>query len=206
MSLPKSSTGRSGYNPSQPRVPKGNGDDSGEWTAAVNSSSGTAARASETHQKRVARFKQLRQVGPKDPDVGYYNYGTPINGAAQYALPEAIEVIEEVAKRWRDETGKPPFGVGNISKKTGEPYDGHTNHGDGIGIDIRPVRKDGKQVGGTNYETDPAYDREATQRLVYIFLKTGRVEKILFNDPKIKGVERSTESHNNHLHVRMKLP
>lgn len=190
----------------QPRVPKGHGDDSGEWTEAANSSSGTASDATEAHQQRVARFKQLRQLRPGDSSAGYYNYGTPIDGEAQWALPEAIEVIEEVAKRWRDETGRPPFGVGNISKKTGEPYDGHTNHGDGVGIDIRPVRKDGKQVGGTNYKADPAYDREATQRLVYMLLKTGRVEKILFNDSKVKGVEPSDDTHDIHLHVRIKLP
>lgn len=205
MSISKSSTGRSGYNPLQPRVPKGNGDDSGEWTAAANGRAGTASDATEGHRQRVARFKQLRQLRPDDSSAGYYNYGTPINGEAQWALPEAIEVIEEVAKRWRDETGKPPFGVGNISKKTGEPYDKHTDHGDGIGIDIRPVRKDGKQVGGTDYRTSPAYDREATQRLVYMLLKTGRVEKIYFNDDKIKGVE-PWRDHNDHLHIKVKLP
>lgn len=203
MSLPKGTTGRSGYNPLEPRVPKGSGDESGEWTVAANSSPGTAARAPETHQQRVARFKQLRQVGPKDPDAGYYNYGKPIHGAAQYALPEVIQVIEEVAEEWH-KAGKPPFGVGNISLKTGEPYDRHQGHGDGIGVDIRPVRKDGKQVGNTTFD-DPAYDREATQRLVYMFLRTGRVEKIFFNDPKMKGVER-LDGHNDHLHVKMKLP
>ncbi|MBX7198717.1 MAG: hypothetical protein K1X51_05025 [Rhodospirillaceae bacterium] len=205
MSLPKGTTVRSGYNPLQPRVPKGHGDDSGEWTEAANGSSGTASDVTEAHQRRVARFKQLRQLRPGDSSAGYYNYGTPIEGEAQWALPEAIEVIEDVAKRWRDETGKPPFGVGNISLKTGKPYDRHKEHGDGVGIDIRPVRKDGKQVGGTNYDTNPAYDREATQRLVYMFLKTGRVEKICFNDPKVKGVERCRD-HDDHLHVRIKLP
>jgi penicillin-insensitive murein endopeptidase len=200
MSLPKGTTGRSGYNPLQPRVPKGKGDDSGEWTAAANSNSGTAARAPETHQQRVARFKQLRQDAP---NAGYYNWGTPTHGVAQHALSETIEGIEEVAKQWH-EAGKPPFGVGNISLKTGEPYDKHKGHGDGIGVDIRPVRKDGKQVGDTTFN-DPAYDREATQRLVYMFLKTGRVEKIFFNDPKISGVV-PLEGHDNHLHVKMKLP
>ncbi len=204
MSLSKGTTGRGGYNPSQPRVPKGNGDESGEWTEAANSIPSTASDADEKHQQRVARFKQLRQLGPKDPDVGYYNYGKPIHGAAQYALPEAIAVIEKVAKEWHD-AGKLPFGVGNISLITGEPYDRHEGHGDGVGIDIRPVRKDGKQVGGTNYETNPAYDREATQRLVYMFLKTGLVEKIYFNDPKIKGVQ-PLKDHSDHLHIKLKLP
>ncbi|MHB1205001.1 MAG: hypothetical protein ACYCZX_05505 [Rhodospirillaceae bacterium] len=205
MSLPKSTTGRSGYNPLQPRIPKGNGDESGEWAEAANNSSGIASDSTEGHRQRVARFKQLRQLRPDDSSVGYYNYGTPIHGEAQWALPETLPVIEDVAKQWHD-AGKPPFGVGNISLKTGEPYDRHKDHGDGIGIDIRPVRKDGKQVGGTNYKTDPAYDREATQRLVYMFLKTGRVEKILFNDPRIKGVEPSDDTHDVHLHIRIKLP
>lgn len=201
MSVSKGSAGR-GYNPLQPRVPKGNGDESGEWTEAANSGAGAASDADEKHQQRVARFKQLPQ---NVRGAGYYNYGKPINGAAQWALPETIQVIEEVAKRWRDETGKPPFGVGNISLETGKPYDGHKDHGDGVGVDIRPVRKDGKQVGGTDYRTNPAYDREATQRLVYMLLRTGLVEKIHFNDAKVKGVEPWPD-HYDHLHVRMKMP
>ena len=150
MSLPKSTTGRTGYNPSQPRVPKGNGDESGEWTEAANDGQGSAVGATDKHQQRVARFNQLRQLRPDDPDAGYYNWGTPVDGAAQWALPETIEVIEKVAKQWHD-AGKPPFGVGNISLKTGKAYDKHTEHGDGTGIDIRPVRKDGKQVSNTTY-------------------------------------------------------
>jgi hypothetical protein len=99
---------------SEPRVPKGSGRESGQWTADERA---------EGHQRFVGRFKQLRQ---DLPDAGYYNWGTPIHG-------------------------------------------------------------------------------EATQRLIYLFLGTGRVEKIYFNDDKIKGAE-PWPGHDNHFHVRLKLP
>lgn len=43
------------------------------------------------------------------------------------------------------------------------------------------------------------------QRLVHMFLKTGLVEKIYFNDPKIKGVQ-PLKRHSDHLHIKLKLP
>ena len=69
-------------------------------------------------------------------------------------------------------------------------------------MDIRPLRKDGKNLGVT--DKDPAYDREATQKLVDTFTATGGVEEIYFNDPLIKGVTPDPKGiHDNHLHVRV---
>lgn len=197
MNESKGSTGRSGHDVSdEPRVPKGNGDKSGRWMAAA---------------QRLGLIGKFRQFPQDVRDKGNFIYGTPKYGLAQYALPETISVIQGVAKRWHD-NGEIPFGVGNMSLLDGRPYDNHTDHGEGLSVDIRPVRKDGRQV-ATSYK-DPGYDREATQRLVDELRSSGRVEQILFNDPAIKGVTPwdqdkkpgEYKSHDWHLHVKMKRP
>jgi len=132
---------------------------------------------------------------------GFYNYGTPLNGEAQFGVPAAMYVIGAAGKSW-DTAGRAPFGVGNMSQSDGSAYGPHgKDHMTGVGIDIRPVRNDGKQVGNTKYD-DPSYDREATQALVDELLETGGVKTIFFNDPKIKGVTYQ-DGHNDHLHVRV---
>lgn len=197
MSDFKGNTGRRGHDVSnQPRVPKGNGDKSGEWMAAAE------------RLRRVGKFEQFSQ---DVRDKGNFIYGTPKYGIAQYALPETLRAFEAVAKRWHDD-GEIPFGVGNMSLLDGRPYDGHKDHGEGLSVDIRPVRNDRRQM-PTSYK-DAGYDREATQRLVNELLSTGRVEQILFNDPTIEGVTpwdrdkgpRDYKPHDWHLHVKMKRP
>jgi hypothetical protein len=88
-----------------------------------------------------------------------------------------------------------------MSLADGSAYDKHKPAGDhttGTGIDIRPIRKDGRDLPIT-YE-QPGYDREATQQLVDTLLATGGVKRIFFNDPQIKGVS-PWKGHDNHLHV-----
>ena len=92
-----------------------------------------------------------------------------------------------------------------MSKEHGGPFDNHSatgGHSDGSAVDVRPIRKDGQQ-GKVTWQS-PDYDREATQRLVDGLRSTGKVERILFNDPNIRGVTPSDEKHDNHLHVQFK--
>lgn len=197
MSELKGSTSRHGHDVSnQPRVPKGNGDKSGQWMAAAE------------RLRQIGKFEQFSQ---EVRDKGHFIYGTPRYGIAQYARSETIRELQKVSEMWRNR-GEIPFGVGNMSLLDGRPYDGHTDHGEGLAVDIRPVRKDTRQM-PTSYK-DAAYDREATQRLVNELLKTGRVEQVLFNDPTIGGVTpwdknkgpRDYKPHDWHLHVKMRRP
>lgn len=147
---------------------------------------------------------------PQDIPDEFRVHGNPGGGVNQYGVPAAPYVVAEVASRWTGE-GRTPFSVGDLSNAQVTPYKGHSENGDhalrGTGIDIRPIRKDGKNLGVT-YQ-DPAYDREATQALVDAFKATGGVETIFFNDPEIKGVvpDRLPPGkgpiHHNHLHVRV---
>lgn len=93
-----------------------------------------------------------------------------------------------------------PFGVGNISLPGGGYFKGHSEHRDGLDIDVRPARTDGAQAPVT-YK-DPHYDRAATQRLIDAFRATGQVGAIYFNDPEVRGVQPSKD-HDNHFHVKL---
>ena len=130
---------------------------------------------------------------------GYYTYGTPENGAGQYAHPKMMTFLMMVAHRWCAVDDR-KFGVGNISLAGGVPYPGHGSHKTGLEVDIRPMHKGWTRVGVTC--TSAAYDREATERLVDVMWNTGMVKAILFNDSKIPRV-RTFPGHNNHLHVTL---
>lgn len=137
-------------------------------------------------------------------------HGKPGGGVNQYGVPATSYVVGEAASRWAAE-GRTPFSVGDLSNAQVAPYEGHSKTGDhatkGTGIDIRPIRTDGKNL-SVNYQ-DPAYDREATQALVDTLKATGGVETIFFNDPQISGVvpdklkSGQDPIHHNHLHVRV---
>lgn len=136
------------------------------------------------------------------PNSGFYNYGTPPNGEAQFGVPAAMYVIGAAGHAW-NAAGRAPFGVGNMSKADLSAYDERnptSDHSKGTGIDIRPMRTDGKQI-GIRYD-EPGYDRQATQALVNELLATGGVKSIFFNDPEIKGATYQ-KNHDNHLHVRV---
>jgi hypothetical protein len=139
---------------------------------------------------------------PQDVPNDYRIYGTPLHGQAQYGVPAAMEVIGAASHAWK-ETGHAPFNVGNMSKSDLSPYDRRSeksDHSKGTGVDIRPMRTDGRNLGISFRE--PGYDRAATQKLVDELRATGGVELIYFNDPEISGVTYQ-DRHDDHLHVRV---
>jgi len=147
------------------------------------------------------REQGLVQLPQNPPDSGFYSYyGTPGNGEAQYGQAPAMWLIGETGARLRA-AGALPMGVGDLSLQDGSQYGRHgTYHQNGLAFDARPVRQDGKSL-PTNIN-DPAYDRQATQRMVDTLRATGGVDKIFFNDPEIKGVA-PWKGHDNHLHGRV---
>jgi penicillin-insensitive murein DD-endopeptidase len=147
---------------------------------------------------------------PQDIPDEFRVHGNPGGGVNQYGVPAASYVAGEASSRWTAE-GRTPFSIGDLSNAGVTPYKGHSKTGDhatkGTGMDIRPLRKDGKNLPVTFQ--DPAYDREATQALVDTFKATAGVDAIYFNDPQIKGVTADVLKpgqepiHHNHLHVRV---
>lgn len=138
---------------------------------------------------------------PQAPEeAGYYVYGTPIRGAAQYAHPKMMTLLMVVEREWAL-IDRRKFGVGNISV-AGGVYFGHDSHRTGLEVDVRPLRKDGRHD-PVSY-LSPDYDREATTVLVTLFRTCAPgVPVIFFNDTRIPGT-RPLDKHNDHFHIQFR--
>jgi penicillin-insensitive murein DD-endopeptidase len=137
---------------------------------------------------------------PQAPeDAGYYVYGDPGAGVNQYVHPQMLSLILAVEREWQAiETRK--FGIGDISSAGGPKMWGHDSHRRGVEVDIRPLRKDGKQIGCVYY--DDAYDRAGTEKLIKLFRACSASPLLVFfNDIKIPGV-RPLAKHDNHFHLQ----
>lgn len=138
---------------------------------------------------------------PQAPeDGGYYNYGTPADGAGQYCHPNLLNLIFMVGFKWAEIDDR-RFGVGNVSLAEGPKFDPHDGHKTGLQVDVRALRKDGKNLAVTY--RDVAYDREGTAKLLDCFFSTGLVAGILFNDLSIPRVKYAA-THDNHFHVAVR--
>jgi len=160
---------------------------------------------------------------PQNPEKGeagsgYFTYGRMPKAMPgtkadfQHGEPHTMRVIGAVVNSLAKGNEYTPVGIGNISLAGGRRSKDHRGHVNGLEIDLRPARNDGREGpnDGLTYR-DAAYDRAATRRLIKAFQDTGQAEYILFNDPELiddpelKGfVRRSTTDHDNHLHVRVK--
>lgn len=140
---------------------------------------------------------------PQAPeDAGYYTYGklngVPSKGASQYAHPSLMTAILRVEREWRQIDNR-KFGVGDISLAGGTDHPDHGTHEQGIEVDLRPVRKDGKNL-PCNWKNEKDYDFEATSKLIGLFFAYANVKLIYFNDARIPFV-RHWSSHDDHFHV-----
>lgn len=100
------------------------------------------------------------------------------------------------------------FGIGNISLAEGRKYE-HATHQKGLEMDIRPIRTDkltGQSARVSRFDT--IYDREATIKLLHLFLEHPMVGKVFFNDDKVQqalgGRVRSMQGHDDHIHIEIK--
>lgn len=136
---------------------------------------------------------------PQAPEgAGYYVYGTPSHGAAQYAHPTMMTLIHAVEREWALIESR-RFGVGNISVAGGLAF-GHKSHRKGLEVDVRPLRRDGHHVPVTFLSPD--YDRYATSLLIQLFRTCAAAPLVIFfNDGKIPGT-RPLVNHNDHFHVQ----
>lgn len=139
---------------------------------------------------------------PQSPDdSGYYVYGTPSDGAGQYAHPALLSVLLFVEREWQFVDNR-KFGIGNISLAGGPKFPKHGTHKNGLQVDVRAIRTDGKRKGVDRSE-EKEYDQAATAKLIALFFSHPSVVTILFNDPKIPGV-RPWVDHDDHFHVAIR--
>ncbi|GAB3445317.1 penicillin-insensitive murein endopeptidase [Massilia solisilvae] len=136
---------------------------------------------------------------PQAPeDAGYYVYGTPGKGEAQYAHPAMITLLFMVEREWAL-IDKRKFGVGNISIADGGDF-GHKSHRKGLEVDVRPLRKDGLQLPVSYLSHD--YDLDATEVLIQLFRTCAAYPLVVFfNDRRIPGTA-PLAGHDNHFHVQ----
>lgn len=133
-------------------------------------------------------------------DAGYYVYGTPGDGAGQYAHPAMMTAILRVEREWQA-IDKRKFGVGNISLAEGVKYKGHATHRSGLEVDVRPLCKDGRQVAVHWYNEE--YDQVGTGKLIDLFRTYSSVVLIYFNDNHIPFVTYQA-NHDHHFHVKLR--
>jgi hypothetical protein len=116
-----------------------------------------------------------------------------------------LTLIFEIEREWQAICDR-KFGIGNISIDGGKPYDKHKTHQKGIEMDCRPVRKDDLtgQAARVSYR-DAIYDREATIKLIRLFVQHPRVKIVYFNDDKVQkalgACVTSCKGHDDHFHV-----
>src|SRR6266542_4190492 len=132
---------------------------------------------------------------------GFYSYH-PGSPKRQYGTARTILALQAIGARWLvAHPGGPRIGIGDISFPGGGKMSPHVSHQLGVDVDLRLMRSDGKEAGGTY--RDSTYSRALTQELVDIIRANTvqGVKMILNNDPKIKGV-KPWHGHDDHLHVR----
>ena len=140
---------------------------------------------------------------PQAPEgAGYYVYGTPGQGAGQYAHPALMTMLLFVESQWVGMDDR-KFGVGNISLAGGGAFEPHRSHKKGLEVDIRPVRKDGKRI-PVYWQSTDQYDQAATARLIELFRAYPGVGKVYFNDPDLRHLVLPRHHHDNHFHVELR--
>lgn len=134
--------------------------------------------------------------------VGYYTYGTPGGGAAQFAHPRLLSLLYRIESLWQAEDDR-KLGIGNISQAGGTKMKDHRSHRSGLEVDVRPLRRDGENMRVTRF--DKLYDRDATAKLIGLFLDSGEVDVVYFNDLRIRSV-KFLMGHDDHFHVTVRKP
>lgn len=151
----------------------------------------------------------------------------------RYGQRETIQALIAIGAAWSKmpptNPARPRIIISDISKPGGGKFPPHVSHQVGLDVDIRLMRNDGKEEDFTwcaqdkcnikitpgkgsctvepGYQYHRSYSQPLTQELVNLIHGNGvlKVEFILFNDPKVKGV-KCYKNHDNHLHVRFYPP
>jgi murein endopeptidase len=156
------------------------------------------------------------------------SYQGPVNAAARATLPERgpgyvhtsgparraghpllIKVIQWVAAQF---AAKYPNHLLNIRDL--DAPSGHKSHKKGVDVDVWLPTINGDHRTPISYK-DKRYSREKTQYLIDLFMNNpyAEIEYIFFNDTAIRGhvgqtggVIQSEPNHDDHLHIRIRLP
>lgn len=127
----------------------------------------------------------------------------------RFGTARTIESIKRIAERYRQQTGM-MLRIGDISKRGGGQIPDHSSHRTGKIFDLDMAFNDGRTTAEPDRDSvnatwrSPAYDRDATRKLIKIIKQIRPEAQILFNDPVLvrEGLVRQFPNHDNHLHVQ----
>ena len=148
------------------------------------------------------------QVGPITAQLpasgtGFVTYN-PDNppGSDRFGTAGFVAALQDLAKKW-SATEAVPISFGDMSRKNGPPFPPHHGHHTGREVDIRPFRKDGKNLPATWKLAE--YDRLATRKLIQLVKQHQPNALFFFNDPVLidAGLCRRLGGHDNHLHLQI---
>ncbi len=146
---------------------------------------------------------------------GYYTYNpatqAPPGGEGRtWGTAALVHQMIDLGGWWaRTHPRQPRLGVGDLAQEHGGPFTGpvvgHASHENGLDVDIRLVRADGREAA-----TDPgSYDRALTQSVVDRLIAQGA--SLVLKGPSLdltgpSGVVMEWPGHDDHLHVRFPDP
>lgn len=169
------------------------------------------AGAFKTPSERQARESGSKSVamlpGPVEARLpargdGFTTYRRKSRGANQVGAPGMIDAIRDLGADW-SQTGHAPIALGDISRAGGGHMSGHEGHRDGLEVDVRPFRHDGRNAPTT--WSSGQYDRATTRQFVEMVRGRHPGATILFNDPQLirEGLVQHYDGHDDHLHLRL---
>ena len=119
---------------------------------------------------------------------------------SHWGKPEVIAAILRIGEQWAA-TKTTPISVGQISRRNGEVFPPHKSHRKGYQVDVRLMRKDGKNLPITIH--DKQYDPDATRAMIQMIRSHAKVKSILCNDQGLiaAGLTSWFANHENHAHI-----
>ncbi|MXO58232.1 LysM peptidoglycan-binding domain-containing protein [Altererythrobacter salegens] len=123
-------------------------------------------------------------------------------GSDRFGTEGFVAALKDMAKKW-SQSETVPIAFGDMSHKNGTKFPPHKGHVSGREVDIRPLRKDGKNLPATWKSAE--YDRLKTQKLMMLVKAEQPNAKFFFNDPVLidEGLCRPLGGHDNHLHLQI---
>lgn len=157
-------------------------------------------RPRPTQDKRG--FFMLPQA-PMDSGYDVYGdlHGKAAKGAYQYAHPIMMTAILRVAREGMTVDSR-RIGIGDISLADWVRTPDHGGHKTGLNLDVRPLRKDGREEPVTWHQTG-IYDQDRTRRLIHFFRVFAPVVTVIFNDPGSPYCAKASR-HDNHFHLNLR--
>jgi penicillin-insensitive murein endopeptidase len=121
---------------------------------------------------------------------------------SHFATQVVHDLLIKIAGLWHEMQPDHPISIGQLSHKGGGSFEpSHHQHRLGVEADVRPIRKDGK-----NLPTDhlsPDYSRDLTREFVKLLRSNARMHRVWFNDPQLIEESLTTfmQKHGDHLHL-----